>query len=472
MTGGRLQGSFRDPSGFVFLRAGEIHRQIQPSYRPHYDRLMDSGLYAALAGEGLLVPHVEVSRRHAPAGGAYKVIRAEKIPFVSYPYEWCFGQLRDAALATLEIQERALSFGMTLKDASAFNIQFRRGRPVLIDTLSFEIYREGQVWVPYQQFCRHFLAPLALTSRVDARLAQLLRVHLDGIPLDLASRLLPKRSWLSPGLLLHLHMHALAQRRCTRAGRVLANPERPGAMPPRKLLPRRLSPGAMRGLVDSLRSTVRGLAWRPPRGGWASYDARTSYAPEGQEEKLRIVADFLDRMRPGTVWDLGANTGPFSRLAARRGAQVIAFDLDPACVEACYAHSKESGETRVLPLVLDLANPSAGLGWANRERMSLLERGPADAVLALALVHHLAIGNNVPLAGLAETLSGLAEWLVIEFVPKADPQVREMLAARADVFHDYTRECFEEVFGRHYAIEAMAPVPRSERRIYLMRRRD
>jgi ribosomal protein L11 methylase PrmA len=198
---------------------------------------------------------------------------------------------------------------------------------------------------------------------------------------------------------------------------------------------------------------------------------RTSYAPEGQEEKQRVVAAYLDRIRPATVWDLGANTGSFSRLAARKSAQVIAFDQDPACIEACYEHAKRSGAAHLLPLVLDLANPSAGLGWAHHERMSLVERGPADAVLALALVHHLAIGNNVPLAGIAAMLSELGEWLVIEFVPKSDPQVREMLAAREDVFPDHTRACFEEAFAGRYAIEAMAPVPRSDRRIYLMRRK-
>ena len=195
MNDGAPGGSFRDPSGFVYERDGVLYRRVHRSYAAHYDRLMDSGLYAALVGDGLLVPHEEVG----PRGGEqdpYATLRPERVAFVSYPYEWCFSQLKDAALTTLRIQERALGFDMTLKDASAYNIQFHRGRPVLIDTLSFECYEEGVPWVGYRQLCQHFLAPLALMAHRDVRLGGLLRLHLDGIPLDLASTLLPARTRL------------------------------------------------------------------------------------------------------------------------------------------------------------------------------------------------------------------------------------------------------------------------------------
>jgi hypothetical protein len=213
VTGSALPSSFRDPSGFVFVRDGVLYRQVNRVHREHYDRLMASGLYERLATDGLLVPHEEDDAVPAAPDLAYKVLRPERVPFVSYPYEWCFGQLKAAALATLAIQRTALDFGMSLRDASAYNIQFLQGKPTHIDTLSFETLREGEPWVAYRQFCQHFLAPLVLSRYRDARLGQLSRVHLDGIPLDLATGLLPWRARLHPPLLLHLFLHARRQRR-------------------------------------------------------------------------------------------------------------------------------------------------------------------------------------------------------------------------------------------------------------------
>ena len=213
----RHPASFRDRSGFVFQHDGCILRQVNHCYRPHYDQLLASGLYDELVGANLIVPHNEASGDLSFDSQAYKVLRPAQLAFVSYLYEWSFSQLRDAALATLEIERRALAKGMTLKDASAYNIQLHEARPKLIDTLSFERYEEGRPWIAYRQFCQHFLAPLALMSRVDVRLGQLLRIHLDGIPLDLASRLLPWRSRFNLSLGLHIHAHARSQRRHAQA---------------------------------------------------------------------------------------------------------------------------------------------------------------------------------------------------------------------------------------------------------------
>ena len=213
--------SFRDPSGFLFSREGVLYRQVNQVYAADFTRLMDSGLYDKLIKAGLLIPHVESDLKPAQPELAFKVIRPERVPFISYPYEWSFGQLKDAALATLSIQKRALKLGMSLKDASAYNIQFYNGKPVLIDTLSFETYQEGEPWVAYRQFCQHFLAPLALMAYRDVRLSQLLRVYIDGIPLDLASELLPGRTRWNLGLATHIHLHASAQKRyaeCRRGG--------------------------------------------------------------------------------------------------------------------------------------------------------------------------------------------------------------------------------------------------------------
>ncbi len=450
--------SFRDPAGFIFRRGGRLFRQVNQQARPDYDRLIESGLYRELVDAGLLVAHEESDEPPHLAAPSYKVIEPEAIPFIAYPYEWCFGQLKAAALATLEIQRRAVARGMSLKDASGFNVQFRGARPVFIDTLSLEAHREGTPWVAYRQFCQHFLAPLALMSRVDPGLNQLLRTNLDGVPLALAARLLPGRTRLRPGLLLHVHLHAKAKQVFD------AKAEKPKERP----FPR----SALLGMLDSLGSSVAGLRWEPEGTEWADYYNDTNYTDASLAEKERLVGSFLDRVAPRTAWDLGANTGRFSRLASDRGAATVAFDVDPGAVERNFREVARRGEDRMLPLVLDLTNPSPGLGWANRERLSVAERGPADVVIALALVHHLAIGNNVPLPQVAEMLATLGRSLIIEFVPKSDSQVRRLLVVREDIFPGYTREGFEAAFAAHFATEAVEPIAGTERTLYLMRRHE
>lgn len=454
----RVAGSFRDPNGFMFRREGQLYRQVNRQYREHYERLMESGLYESLVNKGLLIPHKEVSLSLAVTGEAYKVLRPTQVPFISHPYEWSFSQLQDAALLTLRVQQRALEAGMVLKDASAYNVQFWEGRPVLIDTLSFETYREGEPWVAYRQFCQHFLAPLALMSYVDVRLSELLRVHLDGIPLDLTSRLLPARTRLNFALATHIHWHAKAQRRY--AGEAIQ-----AARPPRKM-----SRTAFLGLMDNLSSTVRKLKWQPQGTEWESYYEITNYSDAAFQAKRELVAAFLAQInpRPRLAWDLGANTGVFSRVAAEQGLLTISWDIDPAAVEKHYRALRAQGETRILPLLVDLTNPSPALGWAHTERASLLDRAPADVTLALALIHHLAISNNLPLPKLARFFRQTGRFLIIEFVPKRDSQVQKLLASREDIFPHYTQEDFERAFATAFTIRAGESIPETERTLYLM----
>jgi ribosomal protein L11 methylase PrmA len=454
----KVTSSFRDPNGFLFVRDGLIYRQVNASYQENYDLLMSSGLFAELVDARLLISHEEVTERAAEPRCAYKVIRPERIPFISYPYEWSFSQLKDAALTTLEIQKRALDRGMSLKDCSAYNIQFHQGRAVLIDTRSLERHREGQPWVAYRQYCQHFLAPLALMSYRDIRLSQLLRVSIDGIPLDLASSLLPFRTRFKFGLLSHIHLHATSQKRFAEQAVDVSK--------------RKMSRLSFKGLVDSLESTVRALRWRPQGAGWADYYETIEYSPEAFGQKQQLVAAFLDEANPQIVWDLGANTGLFSRIVSARGALTISFDSDPACVEKNYLDCVQEDEANILPLVLDLTNPSPALGWQSEERMSLLERGPADMALALALIHHLAISNNVPLGRIAEFFHEICHSLIIEFVPKTDPKVQKLLSSREDIFAEYTQEAFQQEFGKHFTVQRSAPIEASDRILYLMSRRD
>lgn len=459
MKAKRVPGSFRDPSGSLFTLNGDLLRRVSYCYKENYDHLISSGLYRELVNSALLIPHEEVSVPDMESPDAYKILKPKIVPFVSYPYEWCFSQLKDAARATLEIQKKAMDHGMTLKDCSAYNIQYYEGRPVLIDTLSFEIYREGEPWTPYRQFCQHFLAPLALMSSKDVRLNQLFRVHIDGIPLDLAGKMLPFHSRLSFSLLFHIHLHAKSQRYY--ADRVPGKSSRTPKVSRQSLL----------GLIGSLESAIAGLKWKPQGTEWVNYYEDDSYTPEGMEHKNLLVSRYLEAAGPRTVWDLGANNGVFSRIASDRGTFTVSFDIDPACVELNYLQSVKEEEKNILPLLLDLTNPSPAIGWANDERMSVPDRGPADTAMALALIHHLAISNNVPLGRISDFFASLCSTLIIEFVPKSDHKVQKLLSTREDVFPNYTQEVFEKEFSMKFEICETEKIISSERTLYLMVRK-
>jgi hypothetical protein len=445
-------GSFRDPDGFLFSRCGQLYRQINLSCKEDFDAFMGSGLYQELVNQGLLIPHQEVDIPFADPGKGYKVIQPEFIPFISYPYEWSFSQLKDAALTTLNIQKAAFLHGMSLKDSSAYNIQFREGKPVFIDTLSFEKYKEGEPWVAYRQFCQHFLAPLALMSLRDIRLGQLLRIYIDGIPLDLTTSLLPGSARFKISLYMHIVLHGKSQKRYE-------------DKVPRKT-GRKVSRMGFQGIIDSLENAVKKLNWKPEGTEWENYYQDTNYSAEAFEHKKAIVSKYIKHAAPQTVWDVGANNGLFSRIAADKGIPTVAFDIDPSAVEINYLHMKEKKEKHMLPLLLDLTNPSPGIGWENMERSSFLERGPVDLILSLALVHHLAISNNVPLGKMAAFFSKLCNRLVMEFIPKGDSQVQRLLATREDVFCDYTQEAFEREFSRYFSIRESIKIKDSIRTIY------
>lgn len=456
---GVIPASFRDPSGFLFRRDGILYRQINSCFREDFEAFIKSGLYETLVSKQLLIPHQDTDIRPEIPDIAYKVIRPQTIPFISYPYEWCLSQLKDAALITLQLEKIALEHGMTLKDASAYNIQFLGGRPVFIDTISFERYIEGEPWVAYRQFCQHFLAPLLLMQQTDIRLNQLLRIYIDGIPLDLASKLLPKRSRLRRHSLLHIHLHARSLSKYSDTSGAINKPSRT-----------KVSRIGRLGLIDSLINAVTGIEWLPENTEWRDYYTDNSYTKEGFAHKQDLVKEYLDILQPASVWDLGANTGQFSRLASSRGIPTVSFDIDPACVELNYRDLRQNKESHLLPLLLDLTNPSPGIGWENQERDSLAERGPVDTILSLALVHHLAISNNVPLEMIARFFSRLCSSLIIEFVPKDDVQVQRLLSGRKDIFDTYSQQSFEVTFSRYFSIEQINMIRDSGRILYCMRK--
>ncbi len=455
---GRVAGSFRDPAGQVFDVGGKIVRTINASYRRHWETAEASGLLEHLQKRGLIPSYNEAE----PLPGAWKTLEVQRIDWISYPYEWSFFQLRAAARVTLQIHKSALERGMVLKDASAYNVQFIGSRPVFIDLLSFEEREEGEPWQAYRQFCMHFLAPLALYA-YEARLGRFSSQWIDGIPLDLAWSLLPGRCFFSPGLQMHLHLHAGAEKKYSDA--------RTSAGKVRKA---RVSRQGMLDVADSLLRTIDALPAPKQDGEWTGYYGDTNYTEAANTAKLALVEDSARNAAGGIAIDLGANTGRFSAQLAPYFRQVIAADIDAQAVGLHYQALRKHGDEKILPLVLDLANPSPAIGWACAERGSWLQRGQADYVSALALGHHLYFTCRIPWREQAAFFAALLRpggILLLEFVPAEDSQVRRMLAARDNVFDDYNLDGLRESFAAFFIEMQLHVIPESSRVLLILQKK-
>lgn len=461
----QLPASFRDPNGFMYQQNEKLLRQVNLTSKKDYNLLISSGLYEKLVKKKFLIPHVDIDTRPLFPEKSYKIIQPEKIQFISYPYEWSFSQLKDAALLTLAIQKEALNHGMQLKDASAYNIQYHQGSPILIDTLSFTEYHEGDIWVAYRQFCQQFLAPLALMSYTDVRLSKLLQIYIDGIPLDFVSKLLPRTTWLNFGLFSHIHLHAKSQQHYSNTS------DKEKSLETRKKAS--INKIALTGLIENLEKTIKKLTWEINKTDWVGYYNATNYSDTSFKEKKHIVGNMLKDLSPNIIWDLGANIGVFSKLVSNfENCLVVSADIDPSAVELNYLDCKKNQSKNILPLVLDLTNPTPAIGWKNEERESFLQRGPVDVVLALALIHHLAIANNVPLEDISRMLASFGKYLIIEFIPKEDSQVRRLLSSRDDIFENFNNEGFIQAFRNDFDLLRKDPVTDSARTICLFQRKN
>jgi ribosomal protein L11 methylase PrmA len=453
-------GSYRDPGGFIFTLDARIFRAIHPRYHSDWEFFSSLPLFEELQRQGRLIPTrpAEPDPRFPPRVAEMNalVVEHDRVPFVSYPYEWSFTMLKQAALLHLDLIDQCLPHDLILKDASAFNVQFVGSRPVFIDVLSFERLRPGMPWAGYNQFCKMFLYPLMLVAYKGVPFQSWLRSELEGLDPKTFARLISARDLLRPGVFTHVWLHAWLQKRME-ASRTGVRSQIQGAG---------LSKQAITNNVRGLRRLLMRL--RPAGGAstWSDYAETHSYSPDARAQKEAFVRHAASRARPRLVWDLGANVGQFSRIAAEEAGFVVAMDADPASVDRLYRDLHPGGEEKILPLVMNLANLSPDQGWEGAERRSLPARGTPDLTLCLALIHHMVIGANVPVESLLAWLAGLRSAVVIEFVSKEDSQTQKLLLNKDDTYDDYNRPFFETCLKRFFAVQETRELPGGSRTLY------
>jgi hypothetical protein len=449
--------SFRDIDGFIFEYEGSIYRAVNACYGATYAKFVSSGLYEKLVKEELLIPHVEEKGFPLTLPDHPLIIKPFQIKHITYPYEWSYEQLRDAALCTLRIQEISLTYGFSLKDATPLNIQFVHGKPKLIDTLSFFL-DDTTIWVAYKQFCENFLAPLAMMSFIDHDLGRIGRVYHNGMPLPLASSMLPYRTWLRPSLLIHLHLHARSQRSArSTAHRVEGNAAQ--------------SANQAR-LILSLQSAVRSLPKSKSFLNWTNYYSSDCVHPQYLKNKIEIIEKAIAEINPHVVVDIGCNTGVFSKIASAHSDMVIALDRDPTTIESLYRLIQEEKITNLVPLVIDILNPSPSLGWMSSERSSFLERIDPDVMLMLGISHHLLGQANITFPMLADLCLKTRKYVFYEFIPDTDMKYRALFQSRVNKFEWYTQAELLKVFTNHFTVKATWKIEPTDRVIFLFEKKN
>jgi hypothetical protein len=450
----REPASFRDRNGSVHYRDGRVLRRLSPRAYANWRRLQETGFFARRVEAGSIVRTTDCGP--LPDGGG--LLEHARIPFVSYPYEWTFGMLKDAALLHLELMRDALAEGFILKDASPYNVQWQGARPVFIDIPSFEPLGAGEPWVGYRQFCELMLYPLMLQAYRGIDFRPWLRGRIDGIPAGEMRRLMSSRDFARPGVLLHVAAQSLLQRRYAGSGRNVR-----GAL---------ADAGFGKALIEKnvarLTRLVRGLA--PPRTAteWADYDRTHSYDAAEHAAKAAFVRQAAETRRWRLAWDLGCNTGTFAQIVEPHADHVVAMDADWMAIERLYQRqSSARPQGRILPLVVNLADASPSQGWRGVERKDLAARGTPDLVLCLALVHHVVITANIPLADFIDWLAGLGAAVVIEFVGREDEMVQALLANREDQYDDYSLETFRSLLSERFRLRDEAPLKGGKRMIFL-----
>jgi ribosomal protein L11 methylase PrmA len=464
----RISGSFRDPSGYVFERDGRIFRAVNDAAHSLFRELADSGRLSKLSDDGLTVPtrFVEDSVLQAALAQEHRgfahFLEHERVPQITYPYEWSGSMLAAAGLLTLELQLRLLEAGCALKDASAYNVQFVEGRPVFIDLTSIERPARLDLWFALGQFQRMFLLPLLLSRHCGWDLRSYFLSSLDGRSLEQVRQSLSWFDLWRPSLFLDLTLPLLLERKANRSPALSRDRlERPN----QNCQPQLLN-------LNRLVSKIRKLAARAaPKTTWSDYTTTCGYEAGAESAKKALVKSFLEDTRPGRVLDIGCNTGDYSFIAADCGAQVVAVDGDSGAIDRLYQRLRQTPRP-ISPMVIDLANPSPAIGFMNRERASFLDRIEPDCVLALALIHHLLVSANLSLAAIRDMFHALTQrHLILEFVPTDDGMFQRLMKFRVDLFQGLTLQSCLEVFTERFDVLQQTPIQGSPRTLFLLRKR-
>jgi hypothetical protein len=455
-------GSFRDRDSRVFYdEDGDVFRFLSKDGLDDWRALAASDLYGRFSRNGRLVASELLEQPAASLNGWSALLRHERVPFVSYPYEWTFSMLKEGALLELDLVLAGLEEGLILKDASPYNVQWRGVEPVFIDVGSFERLRPGEPWPGYRQFCMLFLYPLLLEAYRGVQFQPWLRGSLEGIAPAVCRRLLRVRDLIRPGVLGHVLLHERLERRFgDRGGTLRQELEATG-----------FGTELIRANVSRLRKLVDRFELQPTESTWSGYGSSNTYSNEEAERKADVVRATVRALRPRLVWDVGCNDGRYSRIAAEHASYTVAMDADHTTVDRLYCSLADDRESRILPLVIDIADPSPALGWRNLERKTLVERGRPELVLCLALVHHLAITRNIPLSSVLDWLWSLESVVLIEFPAREDPMVKRLLDAKRVGTHlDYDRTSFERLLMERFTVEKATELT-STRTIYHARPR-
>ncbi len=458
-------GSYRDRDGRVFYdESGRVLRGLSTHAWTQWQLLEKSVCFQRFMDEGRVVRTETDSQSPRGDSDWAGVLQHERIPFVSYPYEWSFGMLKDAAQLHLNLLTEALVEGLTLKDGTAYNVQFRGARPVFIDVASFETLMPDCPWSGYRQFCQTMLYPLMLQAYKNVSFHPWLRGRLDGITPQECWNLMSFRDFFRRGVRNHVWLHAWLQ--SSRSINENHTPQSLGQSGFQKDI--------LAANFRNLAHVVSGLEWAATQSNWSEYDQNHNYTAEDRQQKEAFVRRCVASRPWSLTWDIGCNTGTFSRIAAENSQQVVALDADHLCVERFYQSlkSKPNGYGgRILPLVFNVADQVAGLGWRGRERSSLLQRGQPDLVLSLALIHHLVIGCGILLTELLEWLAELRSHLVFEFVDREDAMASQLLLRRGGGCPDYTRTHFERELHRLFEVSDTLSLSQGLRTLYFARSR-
>ena len=458
-------GSFRDRDSRIVVSDDAIYRALSPEGAEDWAVLSASPLLEKLTASGRLIGTREVEPDVAGISqdllptGVTRVLEHDRVPFVSYPYEWTFSMLQDAARLQLELGAEAIEAGLNLKDATPYNVQFIGSQPTFIDVGSFEKPTDGEPWIAYRQFCMLYLYPLLFQAHRDIPFHPWMRGSIDGIqPID-AIKVFSLRDRLRRGVFVHASLHARLDRRANKSG--------PGSAEKNKQT-RQVKPSQVKAQLESMNRLVSKLKWKAGETSWSGYRESNTYSDDDDRRKQAFVAEVAAAKGPALTWDMGCNDGAYSRIAAENSERVVAFDFDHATVEALYRSLKQEGNRKILPLVSNLADPSPALGWRGLERKTLVDRGAPDLMLALALIHHVSISANIPVADFLQWARDMGTTLLIEFPKRTDPMVRALLANKHEGANpDYEETNFERELEKRFTIERREELPSGDRILFL-----